>query len=170
MFGLIDVHSDKATQLYNKQTQIKKLNTDIEVIKGQKAATDKQVQERDKKLQEVQQQIDNLNKQLQAKKDKESLIEKVISPFTPQIASAYEGCGDNQYAAFIYQHESGCNIYAKNAGGCLGIGQACPGSKLLAVCPDLNYACQNSFFTAYANSAYGGWYGAYNAWLSKGWW
>lgn len=86
---------------------------------------------------------------------------------TPSVVS---GCGDNSYANFIYMHESGCNTKARNAGGCLGIGQACPGSKLLAVCPNLDYACENQFFTAYAKSAYGGWQQAYNAWISKNWW
>lgn len=86
------------------------------------------------------------------------------------FSETISGCGDNQWANFIYMHESGCRLNSTNAGGCVGIGQACPGSKLYAVCPDLNYACQNSFFTAYANNTYGGWAGAYNAWLSKGWW
>lgn len=164
------MHSDKEAILESKQSQVKQLNKHIETIKNQKAETDKEVQQRDQKIQEIQKQVDELNKQLQAKKEQQSLLAKVVSPFTAPVAAAYGGCGDNQYAAFIYQHESGCNMYAKNAGGCLGIGQACPGSKLLAACPDLSYGCQNAYFTAYANSAYGGWGGAYNAWLSKGWW
>lgn len=90
----------------------------------------------------------------------------VATPSAPQIVS---GCGDNAYASFIYMHESGCNLTARNAGGCLGIGQACPGSKLLAVCPDLSYACQNAYFTAYA-SRYGGWAGSYDFWLRNHWW
>lgn len=87
----------------------------------------------------------------------------VITPPTPVIGE----CGDNQYAQYIYQKESGCNLNAVNAGGCRGIGQACPGSKLPC---GADYACQNAFFTAYANSTYGGWEGAYNAWLAQGWW
>jgi len=80
------------------------------------------------------------------------------------------GCGDNSYANFIYIHESGCRTAAVNAGGCLGIGQACPGSKLTAVCPNLDYACENAFFTDYANRAYGGWAGAYAFWIGHSWW
>lgn len=80
------------------------------------------------------------------------------------------GCGDNAQANFIYMHESGCRTGAQNAGGCLGIGQACPGSKLLAVCPSLDYACENSFFTGYANARYGGWAGAYAFWVANSWW
>lgn len=71
---------------------------------------------------------------------------------------------------FIYMRESGNNPAARNAGGCLGLGQACPGSKLLAVCPDLDYACEDAFFTAYANNRYGGWGGAYEFWNTHGWW
>ena len=102
---------------------------------------------------------------------------KPIAPVAPKVVPKPQptvkivpNCGDNQYAQFIYQHESGCNLYSRNSGGCLGIGQACPGSKLTAVCDLGSYACQNSFFTSYANSRYGGWYGAYQAWISKHWW
>lgn len=77
------------------------------------------------------------------------------------------GCGDNSYANFIYMHESGCRTTAVNPGGCYGIGQACPGSKL-AYC-GADYACQNAFFTAYAGK-YGGWAGAYAFWVAHGWW
>lgn len=84
---------------------------------------------------------------------------------TPRAISGK--CGDNEYARFIYEHESGCNLNAINAGGCRGIGQACPGDKLPC---GADYACQNAFFTEYANQRYGGWQGAYNAWLAQGWW
>lgn len=94
-------------------------------------------------------------------------VKETPVPAAPQVQA---GCGDNEFAQFIYQHESGCNLQARNAGGCLGIGQACPGSKLLAVCPNLDYACQNAFFTQYAVSRYGSWAGAYAAWTSQNWW
>jgi LysM repeat protein len=77
------------------------------------------------------------------------------------------GCGDNAYANYIYMHESGCRTTAMNASGCYGIGQACPGSKI-AYC-GADYACQNAWFTAYAGK-YGGWEGAYNHWITTGWW
>ncbi|HET7827445.1 MAG TPA: LysM domain-containing protein [Candidatus Saccharimonadales bacterium] len=86
----------------------------------------------------------------------------------PVVQSApVSGCGDNQYANFIYMHESGCRTTAVNPGGCYGIGQACPGSKI-AYC-GADYTCQNAFFTAYANK-YGGWAGAYAFWVAHGWW
>lgn len=98
-------------------------------------------------------------------------VEKPKPVYTPppQASGAVEGCGDDYYANWIYMHESGCRLDARNSQGCLGIGQACPGSKLTNVCPDLNYACQNSFFTGYVNARYGGWQGAYNFWQSAGW-
>jgi len=82
-------------------------------------------------------------------------------------AAPVAGCGDNSYANFIYSHESGCRTTAMSPNGCYGIGQACPASKL-AYC-GADYACQNAFFTSYANK-YGGWAGAYNFWVSHGWW
>lgn len=88
---------------------------------------------------------------------------------TPLPSVTVAGCGDNSYANYIYMHESGCRTGAENPGGCLGIGQACPGSKLLAVCPGLDYACENAFFTSYANK-YGGWAGSYAFWIAHSWW
>jgi hypothetical protein len=82
-------------------------------------------------------------------------------------AAVVGGCGDNQYAQYIYQHESGCNLNAVNSGGCRGIGQACPGSKLPC---GADYACQNDFFTNYAISKYGSWAAAYSFWTSNHWW
>jgi len=76
----------------------------------------------------------------------------------------------NSAKMFIYMKESGNNPQARNAGGCLGLGQACPGSKLLAVCPTLDYACEDAFFTNYALSRYGSWEGALAFWQSHHWW
>ena len=72
---------------------------------------------------------------------------------------------------FVIGHESGWRPGALNAGGCAGLGQACPGSKLAAVCPSwqTDPVCQLKFFSGYAGR-YGGWQGALNAWNSKGWW
>jgi hypothetical protein len=97
----------------------------------------------------------------------ETVTPTVTAVATPSVATG--GCGDNSYAQYMYEHESGCSTTVENAGGCLGIGQACPGSKLLAICPDEDYTCENAFFTAYA-AKYGGWAGAYDFWVSHGWW
>jgi hypothetical protein len=72
---------------------------------------------------------------------------------------------DNQYKLFIYNKESGNDPKRWNSEGCLGLGQSCPSSKLLAVCPNLDYGCEDQFFTDYANHRYQGWKGAYEYWL-----
>lgn len=77
---------------------------------------------------------------------------------------------DAEYKLFIYNHESGNNPTRSNGSGCLGLGQACPGSKLLRVCPTLDYACEDAFFTNYAISRYGSWAGAYSFWTTHHWW
>lgn len=86
---------------------------------------------------------------------------------------AAAGIAASDYGAvdYIITHESHWNVAATNAGGCKGLGQACPGSKLVAACPDwdINPVCQLRFFSNYAGR-YGGWQGAYEAWLKKGWW
>jgi hypothetical protein len=77
----------------------------------------------------------------------------------------------NAAKMYIYMHESGNNPLARNSTGCLGIGQACPGSKLLAVCPNLaDYACQDAFFTRYMTARYKTWENAYSFWLANRWW
>lgn len=98
-------------------------------------------------------------------------LAKVEEPKPQPAKAAPVQISGNAAMQFIFQKESSNNPYAKNASGCLGLGQACPGSKLLAVCPDLgNVQCQINFFTAYANSRYGGWEGAYQFWIRNHWW
>lgn len=77
-------------------------------------------------------------------------------------------CGNNMYAQYIYQHESGCSTTIRNSLGCVGIGQDCNGS-LVNQCPNLDYTCENQFFTAYSQK-YGGWEGSYQFWLKNNWW
>lgn len=68
--------------------------------------------------------------------------------------------------AFIYNHESGNNPSRHNAAGCRGLGQACPGSKL--PCSDMDYACQDNWFTyAYMVPRYGTWEAARAHWISR---
>lgn len=88
------------------------------------------------------------------------------SPYEAPVAPT----ADNEYKLFIYNHESGNDPKKWNSSGCVGLGQACPASKLLDVCPDLDYACEDTFFTNYAVSRYGGWYEAYLFWIAHRWW
>jgi hypothetical protein len=88
---------------------------------------------------------------------------------TSVAVSSEGGCGDNPSAHFIYENESGCSTTVVNGGGCTGIGQDC-NNEIRAACPSLDYACENQFFTNYANSRYGGWEQAEAFWKTHGWW
>lgn len=87
------------------------------------------------------------------------------------MAGAGIAASDYGYVDFVIDHESHWNVGSTNSGGCKGLGQACPGSKLVAACPnwDIDAACQLRFFSNYANK-YGGWEGAYNFWVAHHWW
>lgn len=101
----------------------------------------------------------------------ETEVQPVRTPAVAERPSVASVGGTNAAMQFIFAKESSNNPYAKNGGGCLGLGQACPGSKLLTVCPDLgNVQCQIQFFTDYANNRYGGWSGALVFWQAHGWW
>jgi hypothetical protein len=52
--------------------------------------------------------------------------------------------------------------------GACGLGQALPCYKM--GCSLSDWACQDAFFTNYANSVYGGWAQAYTFWISHNWW
>lgn len=87
------------------------------------------------------------------------------------MASAGIPSSDYAYVNYIISRESNWRIDARSSSGCLGLGQSCPGSKLVSACPNwqTDGACQLRHFSGYA-SRYGGWGGAYNFWLSHGWW
>ncbi len=87
------------------------------------------------------------------------------------MAAAGISPSDYAYVDYIFSRESRWNAASLNAGGCGGLGQACPAGKLATVCPNwqTDPVCQTRWFTGYA-SRYGGWAGAYNAWLTKHWW
>lgn len=78
---------------------------------------------------------------------------------------------DQPYANYIISHESGWNPASLNSGGCAGLGQACPGSKLANACPDwqVDPVCQLEYFSGYA-AGKGGWYKAYLFKQANGWW
>ncbi len=165
-------------QVRETQHQIKILQSQYDAVKKQKQQLEKtkadqqqQIQQKDQTEQQLRKQIDDLQalRAEQARQKALALAAPVYAAERPQTAasSVVSGCGDNSYANYIYMHESGCNLNAVNAGGCRGIGQACPGSKLPC---GADYACQNAFFTQYANATYGGWAGAYNFWLNNHWW
>lgn len=91
-------------------------------------------------------------------------------PVAVPVSYAAPTGDDAFYKSFIYAHESGNDPTRYNSSGCLGLGQACPAGKLLAVCPSMDYACEDQWFSGYAVRAYGSWAGAYQFWLSHSWW
>lgn len=94
-----------------------------------------------------------------------SIVPPVYTPLPPVVI---DGCGDNEFAHFIYMKESGCSTTALNSQGCYGIGQDC-NNVLQSLC-GADYACENAFFTNYANARYGGWADSYQFWLLNSWW
>ena len=84
-------------------------------------------------------------------------------------AKAQGSCNTgNQYKDYIYFRESGCRTDAVNPIGCKGIGQSCPASKI-AHCGN-DFACQDAWFSNYAQTRYNGWYDAYLFWQKNHWW
>lgn len=138
---------------------------------------ERQLKNHDKTLKQLEAEKQRLKKQikdLQAKKKARTVYAATLpqKPATapvraPQPTKTTSGCGDNQYAHYIYMKESGCRTTAVNSIGCRGIGQACPGTKLPC---GADYACQNQWFTNYAMQRYGSWYKAYQFWLAHKWW
>lgn len=87
----------------------------------------------------------------------------------PVVVSTYpSSCSDPK--SCIYSHESGNDPTRYNSSGCLGLGQACPASKLLAVCPTMDYTCEDNWFTGYMESKYGTWANAWAFWQQNFWW
>jgi hypothetical protein len=168
--------------LLQQQAQIvaEKANTlddtskSVQDLQNKKETLAQQLEDEQKAIADLKQQIADKKAAAEAAA-KAAQVAKAAPVYAVPAGSVHYNCGDNYYAAFIYGMESGgrvvgnCDTGSRNGGGCLGIGQACPGSKLLAACPNLDYACENVFFTNYA-SKYGGWAGAYNFWQANGWW
>lgn len=77
-----------------------------------------------------------------------------------------------QYVDYIIGRESGWNPASVSANRCIGLGQKCDASSLIAQCPNWQSdpVCQLNHFSGYANGRYGSWQGAYSAWQAQGWW
>ena len=162
---------EKSTTL---QSTIDKLRT----LEGKKEALAKQLEAEKQKIEDLKQRI--AEKRVAEERARQAQVVAASTPVRTVSAPVSSGgglrsgCGDNQYAAYIYGQESGgrvtgmCNTTAMNAGGCFGIGQACPGSKVARCGSD--YACQNEWFTGYALGRYKSWAAAYNFHRANGWW
>lgn len=88
------------------------------------------------------------------------------------MAAAGIAESDYPYVDFIISHESGWRPGAYNAGsGAYGLCQSLPASKMASAGADYltNPVTQLRWCSSYS-SRYGGWQGAYNAWLVQKWW
>lgn len=74
---------------------------------------------------------------------------------------------------YIVKKESRWNVTARNtSSGAYGLCQSLPGSKMASAGSDweTNPVTQLRLCSGYATGRYGSWKGAYDAWVSKGWW
>ncbi len=142
---------DNSAKLKILDQKYQKLNTELDQTGADKAKTEQQ-------LKELEKQRDDLQRQLQAKIQAK---QRIAITGTASAAT----CGSDPYMAYIYQHESGCNVSAVNSIGCRGIGQRCGNLPCGA-----DFACQDAWFRNYAIVRYGSTYAAYQFWLSHSWW
>lgn len=181
-----DLHKQQQ-QIEELNTQYEELDVELDRTKETKQQNEQELQKLEEEKQELERERQRLERELQAKVESEARVaaatqrsntavattQTVQTTSTTSQGGAMSGCGDNEYAAYIYGQESGgrvtgnCDPSAVNAGGCRGIGQACPGDKLPC---GADYACQNQWFTQYAMSRYGSWAAAFNFHKAKGWW
>jgi hypothetical protein len=170
----------KDTSAELKQLEIKYDHLNIELDKVDKTKTEDIKRLEQEKI-ELQKQKEELERQVSAKKEAQRIatekankaaqtVSAVVAPKASAMAAGAStgNCGDNMYKQYIYQHESGCDTNRYNSIGCYGIGQSCPANKIAHCGAD--FACQDAWFTQYANSRYGGWQQAYEAWLVQRWW
>lgn len=88
------------------------------------------------------------------------------------MAAAGIAAADYPYVDYIVTKESNWRPGAYNSGsGAYGLCQSLPASKMASAGADYltNPVTQLVWCNGYA-SRYGGWQGAYNAWLAQGWW
>lgn len=147
-------------QIAQKALLLQDTSRSIETLEGEKKTlADKLANEKAT--------IEQLRQRIAQKKEAERIkARRAVQPVSAALPAG--GCGDNPYSSYIYSKESGCRTTARNAGGCYGIGQACPGSKVAQCGAD--YACQNAWFSNYAIQRYGSWASAYNFHKANGWW
>lgn len=159
--------------LDEKSSALENTSLELQSLEEKRSSLAEQLEDENRKITELRQKI---AEKKAAEERARAQAAQVRIASTPAISGGglRSGCGDNQYAAYIYGKESGgavpgmCNTTATNAGGCFGIGQACPGSKVAHCGAD--YACQNAWFTNYAIGRYGSWAAAYNFHKANNWW
>ena len=169
---------EQSQQVEEKSTVLKAAAEELRALEEKKKALAEQLNSEKEKIEQLKIQIENKKAKQAREEAARAEAARVRAVSTAPVAVSSGGglrsnCGDNYYAAYIYAQESGgrvvgmCNPSAVNAGGCRGIGQACPGSKLPC---GADYACQNAWFTSYMQGRYGSWAAAYNFHRANNWW
>lgn len=160
-------HTLEAKQTLKLQSTQQQLKSTLENLQKTKTNDVKQQQTKDQQIQQLQKQLQDTQQQLQAKAAQKAQATAYAAEL-PSAAVAYSPPADG-YKAYIYDHESGNNPGAINAGsGACGLGQALPCSKMGCTLSD--YACQDAYFDNYAISRYGSWENAYYFWVNHHWW
>jgi len=147
-------------QLESTQQQLTKTRNNLQKTQAQSVQDEKAKQDEINKLN---QQLKDTQDQLQAKAASKATAVAYAAP-----APTYSLPTDAA-KAYIYDHESGNNPGAINAGsGACGLGQALPCSKM--GCGLADYACQDAYFDNYAIQRYGSWSAAAAFWQVHRWW
>ena len=101
--------------------------------------------------------------------------EPVAIDLTKQEIMTQAGIPESEWAAvdYIVSHESSWRHLAVNSSsGATGLCQSLPASKMSSAGADYltNPVTQLIWCNNYAQTRYGGWWSAYNFWLSNRWW
>lgn len=163
-----------------QQRQSKSLELKVKSIQN---TSNEKLEQKQQEIEQLQKEKDDALKQAEAKKQEKLRIAEAQQAEQQRVQTAVfssdhgsimaqAGIAPTDYGAveYIFQHESSWVANRTNSEGCIGLGQACPASKLYSICPTLDSICQVHFFNDYAIARYGSWSNALNIWHSQSWW
>lgn len=173
----------KLNQLELKSTQYKlqELNTQYDTVLKENAASEAEKAAQAQKVQELEAEKARLEKELQTKRNTAATTASIKA--TPVYAASSDhaalmsqaGISDQYYANLIINKESTWQVSVTNAGGCIGLIQACPaGLKPLMVSACPNWAndpvCQLRIAEGYMKNRYSSWSAAWQFHILNNWW
>lgn len=171
---LAGVYKQHKLDAYNYRLEINKnlyetreeLYKAFETVDGQK----NDLQKKSEQVKALERRIEKLEADLQAKREQQSLIAKIVSPKAYAESNCVYGYTTSNYALNqLIAHESGAKgSCATNANGCFGLLQACPGEPLRTACGG-DPTCQIQWFI---DNKTGGrsWEQIWALWQRQGWW
>lgn len=173
----------KDTEVKTLQLKLEKLNTDLDgSLKSDKINAEK-VQEIEKQKQDLDKQIQDLQEQVSLKKQQNQTFQTATAYAASLPAGSHIDWmtqagiaeGDFGYVDYIVNHEGGWGgtmIWNHGGSGAYGLCQALPASKMASAGADYmtNPITQLRWCSGYAQGRYGGWAGAYQAWINQNWW